>query len=259
MQQHDVDCGRQARGQDLRRVIDLAPTRQKGQHIAVAALQRLLDPARQMHVDALLALARQMFDGHRKAAAGTDHARGIQPGGQTLAIERRTHHQDAQVLAQPGLRVERQGQAEISRQMTFVEFIEDQTTDAIEHRVVLDQTRQDALGQHLDALARSGLEADAIADTPARFLAQLARHVSGRRTRGDAPRFQHQDLLASQPRRIEQCQRHHGGLAGARRRLQHHTRARCQRRLQRRQGLEDGQVRIDVQRVAPVVVEVGAG
>jgi hypothetical protein len=50
-------------------------------------------------------------------------------GGDGLRVQRRGHHQDAQVLAQRG-RVQRQGEAEVGIEAALVELVEDQQADA---------------------------------------------------------------------------------------------------------------------------------
>src|SRR3546814_13051817 len=73
------------------------------------------------------------------------------------------------------------------------------------------------LFRSLDPRARRhpALEADAVANGFADRLAQMLGHEPGRRARGDTARFEPHDLLARQPRRIEQRRRHLRGLARA--------------------------------------------
>ena len=76
---------------------------------------------------------------------------------------------------------------------------------------------------HLDARgARDArVETHAVADGVADALAERLRHARGDRTRGQAPRLEHQQLPPAHPRLSEQRQRHHRALAGAGRGLQH--------------------------------------
>ncbi|MNT39486.1 hypothetical protein D3C72_1757340 [compost metagenome] len=133
-----------------------------------------------------------------------------------------------------------------------MEFIEQDRADGLQHRVVLQHPGQDALGDHLDARARRYLvlEADAVADGAADLLAELARHEHRGTARGHPARFQQDDPAALQPRRIEQRQRHLGGLAGAGRGFQHQPRVRGQVLLDLRQQRGNRELRgVHVQRI----------
>ena len=128
--------------------------------------------------------------------------------------------------------------------MAFVEFVEQDRRHALERRVVLDHAGEDAFGDHFDAGARRHLrfEADAVADGVAGRFAQLFRHEAGGGARGDAARFQHQDAAVAAPGRVQQGQRHLGGLAGAGRGFQHQARMRGQAVEQGRQQFGDGEI-----------------
>ncbi|MBV6414633.1 MAG: hypothetical protein OMOMHJEC_02463 [Xanthomonadales bacterium] len=130
VQRDQVDVRRHACGERALRLVDLAPARQEGEHIALAVRERLFDAACEVQRGTLLAARRQVLDGHRMRAPGALHAFGVQPLRQPRAVEGGRHHQDAQVLAQPRLRVERQREAQVGGQVALVELIEDQATDA---------------------------------------------------------------------------------------------------------------------------------
>jgi hypothetical protein len=66
-----------------------------------------------------------------------DHWRIAEMPRQAHFIERRRHHQDLEVLAQPRLRIERQREAEIAVEASLMEFIEDQEPDIAERGVGL--------------------------------------------------------------------------------------------------------------------------
>ncbi len=191
-------------------------------------LQRVFDGAAGLRFQRLLAPRWEMRDLHRIAAAGAGQPRRVQELCQAFAVQRRRHHHDAQVLAYLRLHVQRQRQAQVGSQVAFVEFVEQQRADAVEHRVVLEHPGQDALGDHLDAGARGHLvlEADAVAHGLARRFAALPGHERGGAARGDPARLQHHDAAALQPRRLQQRRRHLGGLAGAGRGFQHQPRVR---------------------------------
>ena len=66
------------------------------------------------------------------------------------AVKRGRHHQNAEVLAQAGLRVARQRQAEIGIERTFVKLVEQDGGDAVELGIIEDLPRKDAFGDDLD-------------------------------------------------------------------------------------------------------------
>ncbi len=112
-----------------------------------------------------------------------------------------------------------------------MKFVEQHRADILQLGIVEDLPREDAFGDHFDPGVARDLraKADAIADGFADAFAQRFRHPLGAGAGCDAPRLQHDDLFALQPRRIEQSQRHTRGLAGARRRHQHRGVAGVQR------------------------------
>ena len=70
------------------------------------------------------------------------------------AVGRRRHRQDAQIGSQRGARIERQGQAEVGRQVALVHLVEDDDADAGQLGIVLQPSGQHALGHDLDARGR---------------------------------------------------------------------------------------------------------
>ena len=166
---------------------------------------------------------RRVFDAHRKAAPGAGHSRCIEPARDAFAVERRRHDDQAQIRSQRSLHIERERCAKIAGEMAFVKFVEQDRADAGQFRIGLDHARENAFGHDLHARARGNLclEADAIADAFADVFAQLRSHELRRRARGDAARFQHDDLVAAQPIRIEQSQRYLRRLARTGWRFQH--------------------------------------
>ena len=205
---------------------DLALSGQEHQHITGMPEQRVLDSAPGLLFEFLLATRREMRDGHRPAAPGAAQAWCVEEIGEAFAIERRRHQHDAQVRPQRGLHVQRQREAEVAGQMTFVELVEQQRANAIQRRIVLQHPRQDALRDDFDPGPRGHLvvETDAIADGLADAFTALPRHEPRSRTRGDATRFKHHDPAAIEPGFIEQRERHLRGLAGAGRRFEYQTR-----------------------------------
>ncbi len=135
--------------------------------------------------------------------------------------------QNAQIVPQSPLALERQGQAEVGVERALVEFVEQHRRDAVEPRVVEDHAREHALGHHLDARpgADLGREARPQADRIADPLAEGIGHTLRRVARSKPPRLENQDLASLHPRLAEQRQRHARRLAGAGRRHQHSRRA----------------------------------
>ena len=72
------------------------------------------------------------------AALAVDHRRVAEQLRHPRAVERRRHHQNAQILAQTRLRVARQRQAEIGIERALVKFVEQHRGDAVERRIVED-------------------------------------------------------------------------------------------------------------------------
>ena len=89
------------------------------------------------------------------AALAFDHRRVAEQLADPRAVERRRHDQEAQILAQALLRVERQREAEIGIERALVELVEQHRGDAVERGIVEDHAREHALGDDLDAGLRS--------------------------------------------------------------------------------------------------------
>ena len=152
-----------------------------------------------------------------------DHGRLGEHGRQRRDVGRRRHGQHPQVGPQRGAGVERERQAEIGRQVAFVDLVEDHQPDAGQLRSDWRATGQDALGDHLDARRRAdpafvaGLVADGLAD---RLTEQLG-HTTGCGPRRQPAWLEHHDAAAVEPGLVEQCERDEGGLAGPGRRDEH--------------------------------------
>ncbi len=203
---------------------DFGSTRQEGQHRAGIGAQRGCDRIRHLPLQRCIGLAAEVAGLDRKGAAlAGDDRRVAEQLGDARAIERRRHHQNTQILAQAGLGVARQRQAQISIERALVKFVEQHGGDAIEFGIVENLPREDSLGHDLDPGRARNLrtEANAIAHRLAGALTERLRHAFGTGPRRNPARLQHDDLLALQPGRVEQRQRHPRGLAGTRRRHQH--------------------------------------
>ena len=229
------------RFQRTRGVADFALAGQEHQYVAGMRGEGVFDAAAQMCGQRFVAACGRVRDRDREAAAFGGQARGIEEAREFFAIKRGTHHHDAQVLAHLRLHVECQRQAEIASEVAFVEFVEQDRADAVEHRVVLDHAGQDAFGDDLDTGRGAGavLETDAVAHRLRHVFAEAARHEAGGGARGDAARFEHHDALSGQPRCVEQGQWHACGLAGAGWGFEHQPRMRGQRFTDRgQQGID---------------------
>jgi hypothetical protein len=106
---------------------------------------------------------------------------------------------------------EREG--EIAFEVAFVEFVEDDAIDAAEFGIAQQAAGEDAFGDEAKPGARAGgiFEADLIADSFADSLAALGRDEAGGQARGEAARFEDDDVKAG----VEQRCRDARGFAGA--------------------------------------------
>ena len=110
---------------------DFGGARQERQHRAGIGAQRHRDGIRHLPLQRRIGLAAEIARLDRKGAAlARDHRRVAEQPGDPRAVERRRHHEDAQILAQAGLRVARQRQAEIGIERALVEFVEQHGGDA---------------------------------------------------------------------------------------------------------------------------------
>ena len=137
------------------------------------------------------------------ASLARDHRRSPISVGDARAIERRRHDDEAQILAQPRLRVERERKTEIRVERALVEFVEDHRRDVGERRVVEDEAREDALGHDLDAgLAREARTEPHAQRRPSRRplrRASCAMRLGGGARREPA-RLEEKDAAALRPR-----------------------------------------------------------
>jgi hypothetical protein len=119
--------------------------------------------------------ARQVarLDG-KGAALGGDHRRVAQQPRDGARIERGRHHQQAQVVAQVRLHVEREREPEVGHEAALVELVEDDEADVLERGVGLQHAGEHALGDDGQARVAGNLrlEPRAVADAPADGLAE---------------------------------------------------------------------------------------
>jgi hypothetical protein len=137
-----------------------------------------------------------------RAALGPDHGGVPEKPGHARAVERRGHGEQAEVLAQARLGVERESEAEIRVEGALVEFVEDHARDPVQRRVREDHPREHALGDHLDprATGDAGLGPDAQADRLADALAERPGHPVSGGPCGKTPGLEDNDAAISAPR-----------------------------------------------------------
>ena len=181
------------------------------------------------------------------AALGADHRCVAEKPGDPRPVERRRHHDEAQILAQAALRVERQRKPEIGVEGALVELVEQHRRDALDRGIVEHHAGEHAVGDDLDARPAPDLRAepDPQADGLADRLAERAGHAVGGGARGEAPRLEDDQLAALDPGLVEKRQRHPRGLSGAGRRDQHRVRSRRERRREIGQRLVDGKRHVE--------------
>ena len=124
------------------------------------------------------------------------------------AVERRRHDDEAQILAQPRLRVERERETEIGIERALVEFVEDHGRDIGERWILEDEAREHALGHDLETgVARDArTEPHAKPDSFADILAEPCRHAARRGARREPARLEEKNAPALVPRARREAQ-----------------------------------------------------
>ena len=214
---------------------NLALAGQEDEERAALLVQRQQDGLGDLVLDALQRVAAEIacLDGIG-ATLALNHRGIAEQARDSRAVERRRHHEDAQVLAQTGLGVERQSEAEIGIERALVKFVEEYRRDTLQRGVVEDHPSENAFGDDLDARLRPDLraEADTQADRLTDTLAKRLRHAGGGAAGGEPARLQHDQLAALAailgPGLVQQGERHARGLAGAGRGDEHRVRPRAQ-------------------------------
>ena len=131
---------------------DFGGAGQKRQHRAGIGAQRGCDGIRHLPLQRRVHLAAEIARLDREGAAfALDDRRIAQQFCDPRTIERRRHHEDAEILAQAGLRVARQRQPEIGIQRALVEFVEQDGGNAVQLGIVEDLAREDAFGDDFNA------------------------------------------------------------------------------------------------------------
>ena len=132
-QRHDLDARiMNPLTEKILRAADFGGTRQERQHRAGIGAQRGRDRIRHLPLDRRIRLAAEIARLDRKGAAfAGNHRRVAEQFADPRAVERRRHHQNAQILAQAGLRIARQRQAQIGIERTLVKLVEQHGGDAV--------------------------------------------------------------------------------------------------------------------------------
>ncbi len=241
------DVGRRivdALTQPLDRAPDLGLARQERQHRARLLADRSQNCRRHGVRDPAFGGLAEIARGHREGATFRPDHRGIvhEPR-HARAVERRRHHEKAQIVAQSRAAVERQRQAEIGIERSLMELVEDHRRDALERGIVDDHAREDTFGQHLDSRLGADPRVEPRPETHrlADPLAQGPRHTLGRRPRRQPAWLDQQNPAVTAPCLVEQHQRHPCRLAGSWRRNEHGLPRPGQRLEQVGQGLVDRQ------------------
>ena len=130
-------------GEKILRAADFGGARQERQHRAGIGAQCGRDRIRHLPLQRRIGLAAEIARLDRKGAAfAGDDRRIAQQLADPRAVERRRHHQDAQILAQAGLRIARQRKPEVGIERTLVELVEQYGGDAVQFGIVEDLPRE---------------------------------------------------------------------------------------------------------------------
>ncbi|CCF21609.1 protein of unknown function [Pseudorhizobium banfieldiae] len=204
--------------QPLGRPLDLCLARQEGEDRSCIAPMGLDNRPRDTVLDAFARRTVAVADVDRKAAPlADDHRRMVQEIRHPLDVERCRHHHDPQVVAQSGLHVECERQAEIRIQRPLMEFVEQDGGDTFQLGIIEHHSRKDALRHHLDPGAGRDprVQPHPVADAVTDRIAAQFRHPPRRRPCGKPPGLDKDDP-AAHPVLIEEAQGNNCRLAGSR-------------------------------------------
>ncbi len=159
-----------------------------------------------------------VLDCERVQGAGHVHdGRIAEKARDRLDVERRRHHDDAQIVAREP-RLPRERKPEVGMNASLVKFVEDDRREIREQRILLKARRQNAFGDDeeprvsRETLFESDLPADFAAERPLAFFCDAPRNGA----RSHTARLQQNDRSG-----IDQRRWNARGLAGAGRRRQH--------------------------------------
>ncbi|RMS54434.1 hypothetical protein ALP64_204790 [Pseudomonas syringae pv. actinidiae] len=97
-------------------------------------------------------------------------------------------------------------------------LIEDDYAHTIQCRIILEPASQDSFGDHFDLGSRAYLafKANSVADSLTNLFTQFTCQSLSCRPSSQPPRLEHDDLLVTKPRFVEQRQGHSSGLTRTR-------------------------------------------
>ena len=187
--------------------------------------QRLQHHGAHLGLQPLLAIggAVVVVDG-KAAPLGADHRGPRQQGLQRHSVQGGGHDQQAEIIAQPLLALDGEGQRGIGMQAAFVELIENDERHPGKLGILLQHPGQHPLGHYLEPGRGTGatLAPHPQPDALPHLLSELARQEARDVARREAAGLQHDDA-AGQPVSAHQLQGQQGRLARAGRGLQDHA------------------------------------
>ncbi|MNC24087.1 hypothetical protein D3C75_721290 [compost metagenome] len=216
---------RQAPFQPLGEPLYLPLSRQEHQGTARVGRQRLQHHGAHLGLQPLLAIggAVVVVDG-KAAPLGANHRGVRQQGLQRHALQGGGHNEQLEIVTQPLLALDGEGQGGIGVQAALVEFVEDHQGDAGQLGVLLQHPGQHPLGHYLEPGRGTGatLAPHPQPDALPHLLSELARQKARDVARREAAGLQHDDA-AGQPVSAHQLQGQQGRLARPRGGLQYHA------------------------------------
>ncbi len=175
--------------------LDLGHAGQEGEQRAGMSAQCAADRGRHLRLDPSAGVAAVIVDRQQKAFSfALDLGRVAEQSREPRGVERRRHCEDAQIRAQFGGGVERQGQRQIAVEAALMDLVEQQCSDPRKFGIGLDPREEHAVGHRDDSrrLTDLAVEPCLVAKRCARRLAPLERHIFGRRAGREPSRDQQQ-------------------------------------------------------------------
>jgi hypothetical protein len=116
------------------------------------------------------------------------------------------HDNDTKIRTKCAMAIQGQGKACISSKAAFMKFIKDNKANVREFWVIEQTLGEEPLGENLNTCmgAATPVQANMISDGIADSLLALLGHVGRSATCGKTAGFQHEDLFAVKPWRIEE-------------------------------------------------------
>ncbi len=158
------------------------------------------------------------FDGKHSAFAG-NHGRTTEQIAHRPAVQCCGHHEQPKFRTDEPLRFKCKRQADIGLKATLVELVEQNRPVSLQLRIADQQSGQHPFGDDFQPGVRAhfGVEPHSIADRFSDRLVQCCGQPMGSGSGRQPPWLEHEELLPRQPGRIQQGQRHTGGLTSPRR------------------------------------------